>query len=236
VDQTIEYIEDLFHPVWLDIPREFEDRCSREAEDFNTLLDTHLPSPVADWTCDFNGWIFVLDCGTLEVRQALDGTLSVKASSDVIRRKYLDAMRVELRQILDDYDVLCWSPTGFAVVLLQLIEGAVAWKDAWNRSQVDVAKGKVDNEGLHVCLQNTTGTKRQVSTSHAFDASTVRSYESILANPHGGKGIQLYKETRLTLKLRSEYCKHFRHCQTPSRRVDREYLQENRYRLSHPAC
>jgi hypothetical protein len=191
VDQTIEDIEYHFHPVWLDNPREFEDRRNREAEDFNALLENHLPSSVEDWTCDFSGWSFVLDCGTVEVQQTLDGTLSVKASSNVIPRKYLDGMRVELRRILDGYDVLCLSATGFAVVLLQFVETAVGWQDAWSRSQKGVAKRKVEDTVNHVCLQLSTSTKRQVSAPYAFDAGSVRSYESILANPHGGKCIQM---------------------------------------------
>ncbi|KAF8855832.1 hypothetical protein BDZ45DRAFT_727889 [Acephala macrosclerotiorum] len=55
-------------PPWLNQARSFVDLRAREAQEFNHILDCHLPSSVTRWGCEEeSGWTFEFDDLTLEV-------------------------------------------------------------------------------------------------------------------------------------------------------------------------
>ena len=117
----------VWHPVWLDTPRVFVDRREEEAETFNDLLAQHLMC-VETWTCDNLGWTFRLSEAVITIVNDQAEPPRATVTSDTIPRRFLDGMRIELRSMLQDSYRTDWSPIGFAITLLQMVEEAVSWQ------------------------------------------------------------------------------------------------------------
>ena len=169
LDDDVEDAGRLFHPTWIDVPRDFVDRQSEEAEKFNGLLAQHLPTSIQTLTCDLEGWTF--ECAdkaanvTLQVTNNELGSLSVDATSNEMARKYLDGMRTKLRCIIQAPSDLEWSSTGFAITLLQLAEEVVVWQRIWEE---ELARRE-----------------RKKDEPRTWNATKIKGWNSLLDNPNG---------------------------------------------------
>lgn len=110
---------------------QFQDLRENEAESFGELITRHLPSGVNDWTCNVDGWSFDLTEVGLEVFNNANAPINVKATSSTMTRKFLDPLRVELREMISKPSQIYLDVTGFAVLLLQLVEECVASLASW---------------------------------------------------------------------------------------------------------
>lgn len=185
--------EVCFHPTWLDSRRDFHDRRTIEAETFNEVLTRHVHPFVQTWTCDEQGWQFESEDFTVIVGNDVAGNLSVHAVSDVVPRKYLDPMRVKLREILFARDELSWSPGDFVGTLLQVVEEAVAWSELWHQSQQanPVSERHAKSRYMSTVLKDFKTYSDNGSGRRGFDARASRSYESVLNSSYGGKPMVL---------------------------------------------
>ena len=168
--------EDSRHQTWLDRPRNFVDKRSEEAAWFNSLLGTHLTSWVETWDCDENGWTFNLHDAVIEVLNEEIGSPKVTVVSQRMSRNFLDRMRMELRAILQGSLGLDWSPSGFAITLLQLVEEGEAWRQDWKS---DVARKMLQNR------RSVFSHRRKDDQYDAWDSRKVRGWSSVLDNPYG---------------------------------------------------
>jgi hypothetical protein len=158
------------------IRRGFVDRRQEEAESFNNLLSRHLPHSIQSWTCDEEGWKFEYSDMIIAVNNDEFGALSVHANSMTMPRKFLDAMRVQLRQTLEDICEVDFTPTGFAVKLLELCEEAASWEETWQKHLLEKAVKEQS------CAP---GLKRKLKQAHGWNPTQIESYESIIDNPFG---------------------------------------------------
>lgn len=67
----------------------------------------------------------------ISVQNDRTGPLRVAASSDTMPRKVLDPLRAAIRSVAILSDGMFWCARGFAVCLLQLLEEAISWQQAW---------------------------------------------------------------------------------------------------------
>ncbi|KAK3721693.1 hypothetical protein LTR37_002858 [Vermiconidia calcicola] len=171
-------------PTWFDSPRGFIDMRSVEAISFNDLVTHHLNVSVTRWTCDATGWAFEYEDATVIVGTDQLGSLNITATSEVMPRKYLDGMRLELRQILRNQDDLDWSTIAFAVTLLQLTEAAEAWRLTWKNSQKRKQQTASKPNNAIRSLVDVTSTRRRVPYQ-GYDGREVRDFMSIIDNPFG---------------------------------------------------
>lgn len=81
-----------------------------------------------------------------------------------MHRRYLDAMRQQLRGILHEMNEIDLTVTGFAVKLIEVCEEADAWQRMWH---------------------DESGRRTSVKTNDGWDATQVENWESILDNPAG---------------------------------------------------
>lgn len=168
--------DDLLHPIWLDRPRGFVDRRTEEAEAFNDVLTQHLVSSIRDWTCDMDGWTFELTDVTVKVCNDELEPLKANALSNTMPRKYLDELRLELRDLLQEPSDLQWSSIGFAVLLLQLVEEAVVWQRAWKTRMA---------QRLRKDRWVTDVPGAEIDQWQPWNAREVRGWTSVLDNPYG---------------------------------------------------
>lgn len=123
-----------YEPIWLTAPRGFVDLSASAAESFNNLLSNHLQAAVESWSCNEDGWTFALHDLTIEVRNDIMST-SVVVTSRSVPRKYLDPMRVQLRDVLhEQLQCSCWCILDFAASLLQVTEEAIACLRDWKKA------------------------------------------------------------------------------------------------------
>ncbi|KAK3680693.1 hypothetical protein LTR37_021106 [Vermiconidia calcicola] len=176
------------YPTWLNIPRGFVDMRAVEATSFNDLVTNHLNV-----------------VGTDQL-----GSLNITATSEVMPRKYLDGMRLELRHILQNQDDFEWSPTAFAVTLLQLTEAAEAWRLTWKTSQKPNQQTASKRNNAIPSLADVTSTGHKVP-DQGYDGREVRDFMSVLDNPFG-VNIRSLKDPAISLlgKVWRLYVREFR--------------------------
>lgn len=191
-------IEEYYHPTWLSIQRDFQDRRILEAEQFNELLSTHIQADAETWTCDAYGWSFEFaDCNVFVDNDGA-GNFVVHASSDSMSRRYLDGMRAMLRGILSAQDELNWTPKDLLVTLLQLVEEAVAWTQLWHhQSMIHTTSVKDPKSGVRNTVLNNFALKKPITIGRqGFDARSFQNYQSVMDNAYGGK---LWRHVHLDL-------------------------------------
>ena len=166
----------------------------KQAENFNRLLTQHLLTAIQDWTCDEGGWKFQLQLALIQVAHDPDTPLHVVAISETTPREFLDAMRIELRSVVQEPCGPDWSVTGFAVTLLQLAEGAKAWQqyreDGTSRKSGKCGQGyelgfKPFNRNCGPQAWDNLKRPKQNTRYQGRDARETRSWISVLENPHG---------------------------------------------------
>ena len=140
----------------------FLDLRSLEAEEFNCLLDCHLPNGVLQWSCDEDiGWTFEIEDLVLEVENIAFDTVSVRVSSGSMPRANIDPLRKELRQILSLGLENGSCVLDFALTLLQLAEEAVIHIHEWkNRGRTELgvkAWDVYEARGMQHLLNNPFG-------------------------------------------------------------------------------
>jgi hypothetical protein len=125
--------DSLYHPSWLDHPRDFVDLRSREAEYFNNLLSSHMPHQVTQWDCcEDSGWTFEFDDLVLEIENDIFDLPKVTVTTWTMPRTYVDPLRQKLRHIVSKVsDMDGMNMTSIAVMLLQLVEEAVIFLHQW---------------------------------------------------------------------------------------------------------
>ena len=143
-----------------DHPR-FVDHVAQAARRLNSLLDEHLPLGVVS-TCSERRWVLDLEDVVVEMRHEPVG-ISAHASSAVMGRRRLNALRQELRQLVStSIHISACSTFAICTRLLQMAELAIWHRDDWlgsTRSSEAVAKG--------------------------WDASKISGWKDVLDNPHG---------------------------------------------------
>lgn len=123
-------------PLWLNQARMFVDLRAREAQDFNHILDCHLPSSITRWGCEEEmGWTFEFDDLTLEVVHSVLDPVHVQASSWTMSRSYIDPLRRSLRHLLSSPLESRSDTRGFAMILLRLTEEAKAFLQEWKSAK-----------------------------------------------------------------------------------------------------
>ncbi|TVY87770.1 hypothetical protein LAWI1_G006740 [Lachnellula willkommii] len=158
----------LYHPPWVDNPRGFINLRSKEAEDFNLLLDSFLPPEVIDWNCEDAGWTFQFQDLVLIVNSSAIDPPQVLVTTSSMPRAYVDPLRRSLRQILEwpldsRFDII-----GFAVILLRLTEEVVMFTSDWKaerklQESVSFDEGKEqgwnakDIRDFNMLLENSKG-------------------------------------------------------------------------------
>ncbi|TVY34473.1 hypothetical protein LOCC1_G008206 [Lachnellula occidentalis] len=158
----------LYHPPWVDNPRGFINLRSKEAEDFNLLLDSFLPPAVIDWNCEEAGWTFKFEDLVLIVNSSAIDPVQVLATTLSMHRVYVDPLRRSLRRILEwpldsRYDMI-----GFAMILLRLTEEVVMYTNDWK------AKRK-----LQESVSSHEGKER------GWNAKDIRDFNILLENSKG---------------------------------------------------
>jgi hypothetical protein len=125
--------DSLYHPSWLDTPRDFVDLRTREAEYFNNILYAHMPHQVTQWDCcEDSGWTFEFDDLVLEIENDIFDLPKVSVTTWSMPRAYVDPLRQKLRRILSKVsDMDSTDMTSIAVMLLQLVEEAVIFIHTW---------------------------------------------------------------------------------------------------------
>ena len=137
----------------------FHDHATEAAELLNNILSSHVP-PGVSWTLSKIHWTFELTDLTVEIQNEYG--LTVVAMSNLLPRKILDTLRLDLRAILHTaISGLFWNTMVFAVMLLQLAEEA------------------------NICLQEFKRPRQGVPIQQGWDAATVVRWEHVLGNPHG---------------------------------------------------
>lgn len=164
---TTDTKEDNDYPIWQYHPHGFVDFRSREAEEFNNILETHLSRQVIRWECDEEtGWIFELEELVLEIEDIGFEPISICVRNLALPRILIDPLRRRLRHILAWPLESRTDMKGFAMILLRLVEEAAGviqdWKSmvakrlpnpasggkGWNLKDVqttDVIKGLTEN-------------------------------------------------------------------------------------------
>ena len=137
----------------------FHDHANEAAELLNNMLSSHVPFGIS-WTLSKIHWTFELTDLTVEIQN--ENGLTVVAMSNLLPRKILDTLRVNLREILHaTISELSWNTTAFAVMLLRLAEEA------------------------NLCLQEFEQSRFGVPIRQGWDATTVMRWEHVLGNSHG---------------------------------------------------
>jgi len=132
--QTSQYSDGelLYHPSWLDNPRGFIDLRSKEAEEFNEILNAFLPQEVIHWDCqEDNGWSFEFKDIVLNVTSSALDPVQVFANTWAMHRRYIDPLRRNLRQILSWPLESRHDMFGFAMILLRMAEEVAMHIQDW---------------------------------------------------------------------------------------------------------
>lgn len=115
----------------------FIDKTQAATDDLNDLISSNISFAVQSWASSQRRWIFRFDKLSVELIHDVGQPLHVCASSDEMPRRYLDGLRAELKEILNQE--LCessWSAIGFGVMLLQMTEEAEFWLEMWETAQL----------------------------------------------------------------------------------------------------
>ncbi|TVY53379.1 hypothetical protein LCER1_G005469 [Lachnellula cervina] len=158
----------LYHPPWVDNPRGFINLRTKEAEDFNLLLDSFLPPAVIDWNCEEAGWIFQFKDLVLIVSSSAIDPVRVLATTATMHRAYVDPLRRSLRRILEWPLDSRFDMIGFAMILLRLTEEVVMFTNDWKakrklQESVSFKEGKKkgwnakDVSDFNMLLENSEG-------------------------------------------------------------------------------
>jgi len=110
----------------------FIDRRSREAELFNSLIESHIPKQVIRWNCyEHIGWVFELEDVVFDVENTAADTIVVRVASGSMPRVYIDPLRQELRQMVSMASVGRGGILDFDVTLLQAVETVIIHVHEW---------------------------------------------------------------------------------------------------------
>lgn len=183
---------------------DFVDKRTKQAEVFNSILNSHIPPDVLNWEEHESGWTFQLG-KELTIRIVRDREhMSVVATSNHINRKMLDTIRAELRSRLrHGYDPTSHL-TSLAVVLLQLAEDGAAFLQFWR----EAVPTKRSNErtwtwtGPNPLLLPRKGgnpllwrRKKEMPEQKGWDASGVTDWKSTVLNSPFGVDLNTIKDT-----------------------------------------
>lgn len=178
--------------MWRTRPHGFVDIRAVEAEMCNSLLDFHLPWQVLSREKSDSGWLFRLGHElTIEIRCNATEQLSVVATSNYMNRKWLDGIRAQLRFVLQSGLTQVVDAIGFTVVILQLVEEALAFLDLWRQNESDQALNEQSKRSS--LLLPMTGPDRRLRAQKAFmqqtegwDGSDITDWKvALLGNPYG---------------------------------------------------
>lgn len=152
-DLQSEEVEQIL-PSWVGSARTFVDLTFREAEEFNALLDRHVPSGVERWDCDQSGWTFEFDDALLEVLNSEMHPIQVRVSSWSLPRSFLDPLRRTLRRDLsrsmeDAYDIM-----DLAMILLRLTEEVDITLHDWKHAMSEKSGDTIEISGLSIGRYN----------------------------------------------------------------------------------
>ncbi|KAH7327096.1 hypothetical protein BKA65DRAFT_566324 [Rhexocercosporidium sp. MPI-PUGE-AT-0058] len=120
------------YPSWKGYARCFIDFQNKEAEIFNSLLETFMPDEVIMWDCiESSGWLFELEDAIIDVKNISFESTTVHITTATIPRTIVDPLRQTLREIISEVAHGCSVPTEFAIILLQLLEETASTLRQW---------------------------------------------------------------------------------------------------------
>ncbi|KAE8443283.1 hypothetical protein EG329_001999 [Mollisiaceae sp. DMI_Dod_QoI] len=165
--------DSLYQPVWRNQARIFVDRRAKEAEDFNALLECHLPDEVVRWDCiEEIGWEFEFEDLVLEVRHSQIGLVETQVTSWTMPRKYIDPLRRSLRELHSGLMDSISDMTEFAMILLRLNEEANMFLHEWKHAIL--GKGRASGRGWDLTEIDGGNVRDYItSNSQGADLSTI---------------------------------------------------------------
>jgi len=126
--------DDTYYPIWFYSRRGFIDLRTVEAEEFNRILDKHLPRQVVRWECDVeSGWVFELEELVIEIENIGVEPVNIRVRNLAIHRTLVDPLRRTLRHILSWPLESRLDMGGFAIILLRIVEEAISVVQDWKR-------------------------------------------------------------------------------------------------------
>ncbi|KAK5126771.1 hypothetical protein LTR85_009705 [Meristemomyces frigidus] len=190
VDDNLDARE-MQYPCWVDEPRGFIDMATRSADDLHSFLSAHLSFAVESWALSQRRWVFRFQDLSIELVHDAGQPLSISANSESMPRKYLDALRADLRsalkRALGDFD---WSTLGFGVMLLQTAESAEGWLQHWRSVLVPTKKIKVPRRETDFDYWDDDAGPRPkyaqaLPGNEGWDAASATSWTRVLENDNG---------------------------------------------------